>query len=202
MLSIFQKLQCDITSHEEVKMFYIRWSVAFFLVIVIIPAISHADNAGDKSRVYSYVDIGSDNWIDIDEIRSSVLLQDFGLKATFCNNKSAYYCVNSDLFFFAVPKHLTKGKNTWVVDGHFYRLVSPLTKMLILGSTIELCIITTSSSTKHSGKGTTYYYYSPRLGLIAYGVKIQPGPGETVKAPDLYPMISVLTGPVGFGAER
>jgi len=183
-------------------MLHIRWPVAVFVALVFVPVISVADNVNGKPRVYSYVDIGSDNWISIDEIRGGVLLRDFGIKATFCNSKSAYYCVNSDLFFFAVPKHLTKEVNMWNIDGHVYRVVSPLTKSLILGSTVELCIITTGGATKHGGTGITYYYYSPHLGLIAYEIKIHPGPGDTVIPPNPYPIISVLSGPIGFGAER
>lgn len=180
----------------------IRWSIAVLAIVCGFPIASNADNANRMSKIYAYESIGSGNRLVIDEDRSAVFLGDFGIKATFCNSKSQYHCVSSDLFFFAVPKHLTGKMKTWNVDGHVYEVVTPLTIVNMFGTNLEACIIVSRGHTKHGGIGITYYYYSPQRGLLAFGTEVHPTTGDTVLPASPFPIISISSGSTGFAVEQ
>lgn len=172
-------------------------------VVLLIPStVLLADNSNSPtSAVYSYESFWGGR-IAIDE-SGAIMLGDFGVKATFCGVHSEYFCVNAPrTFYFAVPKHISKTTQSWTVDGHKYELVSTMRSMMILGNVIPVVIISTTDRAHNSGTATTYFYYSPKIGLIGFEDWFTVLPGNparrTYKSPDLY----VLNEKVGFGAAN
>lgn len=177
--------------------------ILFVIVALLMPGVLLlADDSNlPISNVYSYESFEGGR-IAIDE-SGAVMLGDFGVKATFCGVHSEYFCVNSPgIFYFAVPKHIAETTQSWVVDGHKYELVSGIRWMMILGSDIPVTIISTTDRAHNGDTATRYFYYSPKIGLIAFEDQLKVMPGNparrTYKSPDLY----VLNEKVGFGAAE
>ena len=156
---------------------------------------------GDDEGIYSYESFAGGR-IEIRDA-GAVVFGDFGVKATICGIHSEYFCVNAPhAFYFAVPKHIAETTQSWIVDGHKYELVSAIRSMMILGSVIPVVIISTTDRAHNGDTVTTYFYYSPEIGLIAFEDRLKVLPGNparrTYRSPDLY----VLNEKVGFGAAN
>ena len=139
------------------------------------------------------------------EIRNegAVIFGDFGVKATICGSHSNYFCVNaSRAFYFAVPKHFSDTDRSWTVYGHKYELVSAIRWMMVIGNVIPVAIISTTDRAHNGDTATRYFYYSPKIGLIAFEDRLKVLPGnparKSYKSPDLY----VLNENIGFGANN
>jgi len=130
-------------------------------------------------------------------LNGTIILGDYGIKATFCSKSSPYYCVNSDAFTFAVPKSLTGARDAWVVSGHRYKVSSSLRYMTILGHALKVMVILSTDRAPNGKTGSTYFYYSPQLGLLGYSVIINSPSGHTLNKG---PVIYLLENKKGFGA--
>lgn len=179
-------------------------NILFATVVLLMPStLLLADNSNlPTPSVYSYGSFAGGR-ITIDEARSVIFFGDYGVEATFCGIHSEYFCVNAPrAFYFAVPKHIADTTQSWTVDGHKYELVSAIRSMMILGSVIPVVIISTTDRAHNGDTATTYFYYSPKIGLIGFQDRLTVLPGNparrTYKSPDLY----VLNEKVGFGATK
>ena len=130
-------------------------------------------------------------------LNGTVILGEYGIKATFCSKSSPYYCVNSDAFSFAVPKALTRAGDSWVVSGHRYKVSGSLRYVTILGRALKVMVILSTDRAPNGTTGSTYFYYSPQLGLLGYSVIINPPSGHTLNKG---PVIYFLENKKGFGA--
>ena len=174
------------------------------LIALLLPVSVLAATPSSKpfDAAYDYVGFGG----GMMEIREhGVIIGDYGTRATFCGSGSPYFCVNSYAFNFAVPKHITRDKKSWIVDGHKYKLVSPVRWMVIMGRSISVVIISNTSHMPNGDSGSTFYYYSPKIGLIGFENRVKIKCGNPVnsitKSFNKYPDLYIVAGKTGFGAE-
>lgn len=149
--------------------------------------------------VYTYVGFGG----GIVQIRDegTVMIGDYGVKARVCGVDSEYYCVNSGVFYFAVPKILTENNKSWAVNGREYKVVYPLRWISLFGRSIQVTIIENQEFAPNGDSATTYYYYSPVSGLLGYEATEDTKCGNPPRPKSSAPVLYFLSGKVGFGAH-
>lgn len=144
-------------------------------------------------RMFGYVTLTDNSGFVLDESANAIAVGDVSLPATYCDDKSEYFCINSDVFYFAVPKSLTVKQKSWSLGGHTYHVVVPLHSMLLFGERIRVEIISTvGPKSVDSPADVTYFLYSPRHGLLAV---------ESRLTGDLATDILWSTSRIGFGGQ-
>lgn len=93
---------------------------------------------------------------------------DFIVPASVCPKGDPLICFHSNMFNFAVPRHFPNGHRSWD-SGHFHYYVfgAPYTSE-ILGAKLKVWIIKMVDS--RDPRHDYQYVYSPKRGLIAFGV--------------------------------
>ena len=118
---------------------------------------------------------------------------DVSLSATYCDDRSSYFCIDSEVFHFAVPKEFPSKQKEWSSGGRTYQLESPLHTVMFFGRRIQVELISSVGLKSANGPAAiTYYLYSPDAGLLAVDTH---GSGNVVRD------VLVSTGAHGFGAK-
>jgi hypothetical protein len=136
--------------------------ICITLLLFTAPAYSKCSGTG----VYGYSNLAHGNGLIIDENREAVLIGDTGTGATFCRANSGFYCVESKYFNFAIPRKVSKSNLSWRMGNYKYKVLIPLTSKVLLNSVVNIMLIG-QFTLKHEHV-ISYYYYSPKVGLLGF----------------------------------
>jgi len=170
-------------------------SYAFLSAAVFASPACHANTGA-----YPYSNLNLGDSLVIDEVRHGVLSGDTGLSADFCEDKSDFYCVTSELLCFAVPKNLAPEQKVWVYGKYRYEILRPAMTQRIFGEDVDIIVIGQSSISDKTHTPGTFFYYSPKRGLLAFGGYVErKADGKIYPGLPIDAMLSSES--VGFGAE-
>ena len=130
-------------------------------------------------------------------LSGEVILGDYGVNAKLCPKTSKYYCVNSDVFKFAVPKKIDDKDQLWEVNGTRYVVIESLRYMIVFGKEIRIMVISTTDRAHNGNTGTMYFYYSPEYGLMGFQAVLKKSPTDSRPNEST---IYLLANQKGFGA--
>jgi len=173
---------------------YLSYAIA--CAAVSMPVASYATGG-----IYPYSNLNLGDSIVVDESRRGVLTGDTGFDATFCDDKSEFYCVTSELLSFAVPKALAPTQKVWVYGDYRYEILRPVRAQKVFGENVDIMVIEQSSISDKTHRTGTFFYYSPKRGLLAFGGYIE-RKADGKNYPDLPIDAMISSEPIGFGAER
>lgn len=146
-----------------------------------------------SNHVFGYVALATDGGFVLDEPANAIAVGDVSIRATYCDEKSDFFCIDSDVFYFAVPKTLTGKQQNWNLGGHTYHVEIPLHEILLLGKRIHVEVITTlGPKPVNKPAPDIYFLYSPEAGLLAV---------ESRATGNLATDILISTAKIGFGAQ-
>jgi len=153
----------------------------------------HIASEGVKSD-FGYNGVSRNTGFSLDAGGHSVVLGDVAIPASYCDVSTKFYCVNSDVFYFAVPKLVDESTKNWNESGHEYNVVTPLHRTKFLGREVSMMVIATQGPKDIDKPAPSdFFFYSPEDGLLAI-VSIVSG--------DANPHISVSADFPGFGSQK
>lgn len=155
----------------------------------------HAQSANSSNRVFGYSSLKSnDIGFVIDAKNHQITVGDTGVPARFCDKESNYICVDSKVFYFAIPRKAERERTSWEEAGHKYTVETPLHRVKLLGGEINIEIISTiGPKDVDKPASVNYFVYSPELGLLAV---------ESWTPGDAHMTLFVSNDPLGFGADN
>lgn len=172
----------------------ILYCLLFALVVIVygcsqkqVPVIQNDDH------IFGYITLSGDGGLALDELNSTIAIGDVSLTANYCNDKSNYQCVESKVFYFAVPKTINAKQEDWELDGHAYHVEVPLHNKTLFGKRLQVEIISTvGPKSVDAPAQVIYYLYSPERGLLAIGYP---------DAGNFDTKVLISTSDIGFAAQ-